>query len=155
MKVQIEGYDCHDLIWKEKEKQWGKKHFDKRISPLIFKVQSEKTSKRHQLSMAFCCVFRFLSSETRKHKEKSLKVDVFSMSFQIEFWRWGGYMISFSCVLLLIIAIFWYFWNPFVIYVCAWYECRLKNCLYPAYILPHTLNCICVSLFQFHIWILE
>ena len=43
---------------------------------------SEKTSKRHQLSMTFPCVFRFLSSETKKHKEKSSKGDVFSMSFQ-------------------------------------------------------------------------
>ena len=24
-----------------------------------------------------------------------------------------------------------------------------------AYILPHTLNCVCISLFRFHIWILE
>ena len=34
------------------------------FSPLIFKIQSEKTSKRHQLSMTFPCVFRFLSSGT-------------------------------------------------------------------------------------------
>ena len=26
---------------------------------------------------------------------------------------------------------------------------------FQAYILPHTLNCMCVSLFKFHIWILE
>ena len=34
-----------------------------------------------------------------------------------------------------------------------------KSCVFPftfqAYILPHTLNCICVSLFRFQIWILE
>ena len=41
------------------------------ISPLIFNIQSEKTSKRRPLSMAFPCVFRFLSSEPPKHKEKS------------------------------------------------------------------------------------
>ena len=32
--------------------------------------------------MTFHCVFRFL---TKKHKEKSLKVDVFSVSFGLKF----------------------------------------------------------------------
>ena len=33
-------------------------------SPLVFKIQSEKISKRHQLSMTFPCVFRFLTKKT-------------------------------------------------------------------------------------------
>ena len=36
---------------------------------------------------------------------------------------------------------------------------NVKSWVFPftfqAYILPHTLNCVCVSLFKFHIWILE
>ena len=36
---------------------------------------------------------------------------------------------------------------------------NVKSWVFPltfqAYILPHTLNCICVNLFKFHIWILE
>ena len=35
--------------------------------------------------MSFPCVFRFLSSEPKKHKEKSSKVDVFSESFRLIF----------------------------------------------------------------------
>ena len=31
----------------------------------------EKTSKRHQLSMTFPCVFRFLSLETKKHNSET------------------------------------------------------------------------------------
>ena len=46
--------------------------------------------KRHQLSLTFPCVFRFLSSETLKHMEKPSKVNVFLLSFQIGFWRWWG-----------------------------------------------------------------
>ena len=36
---------------------------------------------------------------------------------------------------------------------------NVKSWVFPftfqAYILPHTVNCMCVSLFKFHIWILE
>ena len=41
---------------------------------LIAPSSSKFNPKRHQLSMAFPYVFRFLSSEPQKHKEKSLKV---------------------------------------------------------------------------------
>ena len=65
----------------------------------IFKILSKKTSKRHQLSMTFPCVFRFLTKKMstfddfslcsqvsdKKHKEKSTKVDVFSVSFGLNF----------------------------------------------------------------------
>ena len=33
-------------------------------SPLIFKIQSKKTSKRHQFLMTFPCVFMFLTKKT-------------------------------------------------------------------------------------------
>ena len=59
---------------------------------------SETTSKRHQLSMTFPCVFRFLTKTStfdgfslcfqvsdKKHKEKTSKVDVFSVSFVLNF----------------------------------------------------------------------
>ena len=44
--------------------------------------------------------------------------------------------------------------------VCAWnVNSWFKSWVFPftfqAYILPHTLNFMCVSLFKFHIWILE
>ena len=46
-------------------------------------------------------------------------------------------------------------WNTQLI-VCAE---NVKSWVFPftfqAYILPHTLNCMCASLFQFHIWFLE
>jgi hypothetical protein len=49
------------------------------------KIQSEKSSKRHQFLITFPCVFRFLSLETYKHKEKSSEVDVFSESSGLNF----------------------------------------------------------------------
>ena len=36
-----------------------------KFSPLVFKIQSEKTSKRHQLSMTFPCVFGQKPKNTR------------------------------------------------------------------------------------------
>ena len=39
------------------------------FSPLIFKIQSKKTTKRHQLSMTFPCVFRFLTEKDRLNFE--------------------------------------------------------------------------------------
>ena len=37
----------------------------------------------------------------------------------------------------------------------SWCKSWVFHFTFQAYILPHTLNCICVSLFKFHIWILE
>ena len=42
------------------------------FSPLIFKIQSKKTSKRHQLSMTFPCVSRFLTKKTSTFDDFSL-----------------------------------------------------------------------------------
>ena len=40
------------------------------ISPFVFKIQSEKMSKRNQLLMTFPCVFWFLTKNTRKSHQK-------------------------------------------------------------------------------------
>ena len=37
----------------------------------------------------------------------------------------------------------------------SWFKSRVFPLTFQAYILPHTLNCICDSLFKFHVWILE
>ena len=37
----------------------------------------------------------------------------------------------------------------------SWFKSWVFPFTFQAYILPHTLNCMCVSLFRFHIWILE
>ena len=37
----------------------------------------------------------------------------------------------------------------------SWFKSWVFPFTFQAYILPHTLNCMCVSLFKFHIWILE
>ena len=37
----------------------------------------------------------------------------------------------------------------------SWFRSWVFPFTFQAYILPHTLNCMCVSLFKFHIWILE
>ena len=37
----------------------------------------------------------------------------------------------------------------------SWFKSWFFPFTFQAYILPHTLNCMCVSLFKFHIWILE
>ena len=37
----------------------------------------------------------------------------------------------------------------------SWFKSWISPFTFPAYILPDTLNCMCVSLFKFHIWILE
>ena len=37
----------------------------------------------------------------------------------------------------------------------SWFKLWIFPFTFQAYILPHTLNCMCVSLFKFHIWILE
>ena len=55
------------------------------FSPLVFEIQSKKTSKRHKFCMTFPCIFWSLSSETKKHKEKSSKVGVFLASLGLTF----------------------------------------------------------------------
>ena len=37
----------------------------------------------------------------------------------------------------------------------SWCKSWVFPFIFQAYILPHTLNCMCVSLLKFHIWILE
>ena len=37
----------------------------------------------------------------------------------------------------------------------SWFKSWVFPFTLQAYILPHTLNCMCISLFKFHIWILE
>ena len=37
----------------------------------------------------------------------------------------------------------------------SWFKSWVFPFTFQAYILHHTLNCMCVSLFKFHIWILE
>ena len=37
----------------------------------------------------------------------------------------------------------------------SWFKSWVLPFTFQAYILHHTLNCMCVSLFKFHIWILE
>ena len=37
----------------------------------------------------------------------------------------------------------------------SWFKSWGFPFTFQAYFLPHTLNCMCVSLFKFHIWILE
>ena len=37
----------------------------------------------------------------------------------------------------------------------SWFKSWVFPFTFQAYILPHTLICMCVSLFKFHIWILE
>ena len=37
----------------------------------------------------------------------------------------------------------------------SWFKSWVFPFTFQAYILPHTLDCLCVSLFKFHIWILE
>ena len=37
----------------------------------------------------------------------------------------------------------------------SWFKSWVFNSTFQAYILPHTLNCMCASLFEFHMWILE
>ena len=37
----------------------------------------------------------------------------------------------------------------------SWFKSWVFPFTFQAYILSHTLNCMCVSLFKFHIWILE
>jgi hypothetical protein len=37
----------------------------------------------------------------------------------------------------------------------SWFKSWIFPFTFQAYILPHTLNCMCVSLFKFHAWILE
>ena len=37
----------------------------------------------------------------------------------------------------------------------SWFKSWVFPFNFQAYILPHTLNCMCVGLFKFHIWILE
>ena len=37
----------------------------------------------------------------------------------------------------------------------SWFKSWVFPFTFQAYIQPHTLNCMCVSLFKFHIWILE
>ena len=46
------------------------------------------------------------------------------------------------------------------LFVCAvnvksWFKSWVISFTFQAYTLSHTLNCICVSLFKFHIWILK
>ena len=40
-------------------------------------------------------------------------------------------------------------------HVKSWFKSWVFPFTFQAYILPHTLNCMCVSLFRLHIWILE
>ena len=49
---------------------------------------------------------------------------------------------------------------PYTVIVCAenvksWFKSWVFPFTFQAYILPHTLYCMCVSLFKFHIWILK
>jgi hypothetical protein len=106
-------YACrlHTLKWQVLKKSWknyqetkdGKILFKERyIAPSSSKFNPKRRRKvinfqwlfhmflgfwpkRHQLLMTFPCVFRFLSLETYKHKEKSSEVDVFSESSGLNF----------------------------------------------------------------------
>ena len=37
----------------------------------------------------------------------------------------------------------------------SWFKSWVFHFTFQAYTLPHTLNCMCVSVFEFHFWILE
>ena len=83
---------------------------------------SEKTSKRHQLSMTFPCVFRFLSCVFWfLSSEKSSKVDVFSMSFGLNFEDEG--------VITSALVFGWGLKCPLKIYFNA--QCRGEGITYP------------------------